>query len=563
MAKVGYNNSGSYKPELTVVDILKMESEPWEEVGLRKETLERFGVKVQFRPEDNGLGNPIAIYFPTYNQELTKVIGYQKKDLTIDKNANYHFTNIGTVNCKNPMFFQNLANQSAKHVYICEGPKDAMCLWQTLYDGAKEEYKALTPPVVSILLGTPNAKKNIVHNEDFIKKFRGTYKFKEDIKRKGPILCFDNDESAQGENEVKGREATQEVAAFLRDEYVQVLKHPEYINDIGDYLKLGKEEKLFNLAVFQTEEYKSEKIVSLYDVFEPGELIKPIEKGVYLPSYPKLMDLTLGERTNELTLLLAPSGAGKSTVSADMLYEYIYAVGYGGGIFLEENLKKTFQRFIARRLNINLRDMRLGLVDIDPLKYKEAEEWVANPNNFMALNHGGAIAISELDALARMMVHKHKRRKIVFDHLTLATSDSKRGEDERLKLDKSMTMLAALCEQEEVNITVVCHVNRGVQAGRNRDIKEPTWRRCFKEDARGSSSIECLSWNVFCLDIEELPNSKRGRVRISCQKNREAGDTGFADIIKMNNTTGVMEDASMMEYDDTRGLYLPGSGDGY
>ena len=530
---------------------------PWEDAGISEEVMKECGVRVRYSEKSGPFSGPTAIYFPAYNADYSKVIGFQKKDLRLDKNAKYHFTNIGTINVKNPMFFQNLADTSANHVYLCEGPKDALCLRQCMKDNTKKEWQDHIPPIVSILLGCPNAKKNVIHNEWFLKNFKGEYKQKEEIKKKGPILCFDSDESLPGENEIKGREASEECAAFLRDYYVKILQHVDYVNDIGDYLKKDKSELLFKKAVFQTVEFRPEKIVSLYDVFKPGELKEPVEQGIYLPSYPKLMDMLCGERSGELTLFLAPSGAGKSSITADMLYETMVLEGHTCGIFLEENLKKTFQRFIARRMGVNLKNFRLGLCEIDDEKYQEAEKWVADPDRFLALNHSGSIKISQLESLAKLAIYKYGRKKIVFDHLTLSQPDQKGANEERLALDSSMKMLAALCEETDVSIKVICHINRNANQGRNREIKEPTWRRCFKEDARGSSAIECLSWNVICLDLEELANGKRGRVRLSLQKNREAGELGFADILTMDFLTGKMVDASDYVYDEVRGMVPP------
>lgn len=519
-----------------------------------EETLKKFRVRVRYSEQTGELS---AIYCPAYDSTCTKIIGYQKKDLTLDKNNRYHFLNCGTVNLKNPMFFQPQANPSSNHVYICEGFKDALALYQVIHDNTKPEWRKLIPPVVSITMGSPNAKMNILHNEYFIKQYQGTYIFKGETKKKGPILCFDNDESSPYEDAIKGKEATEETASALSSYDVKVLKHPDDINDIHDWIVKGRQKELYEQAVFRCVEYKPKRIVSLYDRYKPGELKKPIEKGVYLPSYPKLMDLMIGDRRGELTLFLAPSGVGKTTVTADMLYEYMVIEGYCGGVFLEEDLKKTFQRFIARRMEINLRDMRLGLSDIDPIKYKEAEEWAADPNNFLAVENEGKIKISELEYLAKMMVRKYNRKKIIIDHLMLTEGDKGAKKSEREQLDAAMETLAALCKEEKVSILLICHINRAGTKDRKRDITEPTWHRTFKEDARGSSAIECLSYNVICLDYEVLPSKRRGRIRLCLDKNREGGDTGLADCLIMDYKSGLMINAEDWVYDKEKGIMVP------
>lgn len=535
---------------------------PWKEIGVSQETMDHFQCRVKYLPNSGPFGNLAAVYFPAYNSDYSKIIGFQRKDLTLDKNADYHFTNIGTVNVKNPMFFQNLASPSANHVYISEGPKDALCWYEAMWQETKPEWRDMIPPVVSILLGTPNGKQNIKHNEEFIKQYRGTYLQKGLEKKRGPILMMDNDEAEPGKTDILGKEATAEIAALLRDEYVQTLNHPDYIHDVADYLKLGKTKLLFEKSVFQTTEYRSEKIVALHDVFEKGEMQQPIRKGIFLPSYPKLMRILMGFREAELTLLLAPSGVGKTTISSDMFYEIIESQGRGCAIMLEEDLKKTFQRFIARRLKVNLRDLRLGTAKFTQEAYDEAEAWVADEKNLVALNHSGTIQINQLESLAKLMVYKYDVKYILFDHLTLATSGSKTANEERMSLDHSMTMLAALCESTGVSITVVAHVNRGVQQNRDRKIDTPTWQRTFAEDARGSSSCEALAFNIILLDRELLPNGRRGRVRLGCGKNREAGNTGFADILIQDDSTGLMIDATDYIYNSELGMVPPGTGYG-
>jgi replicative DNA helicase len=525
---------------------------PWPGVAT-EETMKKFRVRVRYSEQTSEL---IAIYFPAYCSDCTKIVGYQKKDLTIDKNSNYHFVNIGNINLKNPMFFQSQANPSSNHVYICEGPKDALALYQVIHDNTETKWRKFIPPIVSILMGAPNAKMNILHNEHFIKQYVGTYTFKGEEKKKGPILCFDNDESSPYEKSIKGKEATEECAMALSDYYIKILKHSEDMNDIHHYVKNGRQKELYEKAIFQCIEYKPSTIVSLYDVFEPGELKKPIEKGVHLPSYPKLMELLLGDRQGELTLILAPSGVGKTLITADMLYEYMIVKGFCGGVFLEEDLKKTFQRFIARKMQMSLRNFRLGLYPVDDEKYFEAEKWLADPSNFLAVKNDGKIKISELENSIKLFKRRYNRKKVVVDHLMLTQSDNEKKSDLK-QLDDTMERIAGLCKHELMSVNLIAHINRGVASDRKRDVTEPTWVRTFKEDARGSSAIECLSYNVICIDIEILPSGKRGRVRLRLDKNREGGDTGIADVLSMDTKTGLMVNAEDWVYDKEKGIMVP------
>ena len=72
-----------------------------------------------------------------------------------------------------------------------------------------------------------------------------------------------------------------------------------------------------------------------------------------------------------------------------------------------------------------------------------------------------------------------------------------------------------------------------------------------------SSSIECLSYNVICLDVEVLPSKRRGRVRLCLDKNREGGDTGLADVLIMDYKSGLMINAEDYVYDKEKGIMVP------
>lgn len=544
--------------EMEVEDVLKLKSGDWDERGLRKSTLDHFGVKLEYRAEEGSLGNPIAVYFPFYDKKLKKVIGYQKKDLLIDKEADYHFSIIGTVSRKNPMFGQNVADTSANYLYICEGMVDALSMYQVLLDGAGDGYKDRIA-VVSVHIGAPNARNSVLGNLDFINNYKGSFSFKGEKREKGIISCMDNDFSEPDKKDIKGHEATEEMAGVLQDIHFRVLDHPNYMNDVNQYLEKGKEKLLFNLAVFRHKEYHPDKIVRLYDVYEEGDLFKPIEKGVYLPSFPLLMERWLGIRLHELTLILGDSGSGKSSVAFDMGFEYnSYESKKGrdavGGFFIEDSLRKTNQRALARKMEIHP-----NIFKFHPPEYnKEVEQWVND--NFILFRHFGSIPIHKLVDYAKMFIHKYERRIIILDHISLVISGSK-VEDERKSLDRAMTELATLCEEFPVHIFVVCHINRGASVGIPREIKEPYWKRVYTTDARGSSGLEGLSSNIICIDTEKLPNMERGRIRLNLLKNREADKLGICDTVIMDKKTGLFIDASMMEYSDERGLYMPDNND--
>ena len=75
------------------------------ERGINLETAHHFEVRTAVSQEDGK--TPIAYYFP-YKKD-GKVIGYKKKDLTVDKGSRYHFTAIGQEN-ENTPFVGHIGN---------------------------------------------------------------------------------------------------------------------------------------------------------------------------------------------------------------------------------------------------------------------------------------------------------------------------------------------------------------------------------------------------------------------------------------------------------------------
>ena len=537
-------NKKAYIPEFkheTMKEIKSYKSLAWPERNIRQDIMEKFGVKLLQSESDQ---TTEKVFFPYYGQD-NKLCGYKVKDCTVHKKEKGHHYTVGHVGVDCKLFGQNQARIGAKFLFNCEGEPDTLSAYQALVDfnqrpGQSEKFKNLTPAVTGIGCGTPNAVDHIAHNEEFLKNF-------EEVR-----LCYDNDEVSELDKkkkkkiDIKGKEATEAVGNHLLNHKVRIVEWPDGMNDCSDYLQEGKSMELAQQLLFKTKKYSTAKIVSLYDVFREGDLYKPMEKGVYLDSFPKLMDRWLGVRMREATLVLAPSGIGKSSVTAEIGYNFAEKEGGVGGIFLEEGMKKTCNRFIARKLKIHP-----NLYKFDQHKYctydeyLKAEQWVANPDHFMFIDHYGPIKIDDLIDLARIFIYKYGRKFIALDHISLTvTGDG--NVDERVELEKAMVSLTTLCEQCDVHIMVVAHINRGssVVSGSDRNFDKPKWKRTFITDGKGTQALEALAHNIIPIDVELLPDGTRGRIRLFLGKNREADNLGFCDITRMDDKTGVFYDAS-------------------
>ena len=93
---------------------------------------------------------------------------------------------------------------------------------------------------------------------------------------------------------------------------------------------------------------------------------------------------------------------------------------------------------------------------------------------------------------------------------------------------------------KDVHLYVVCHINR-TDSHQFLPPKgkegEPFWVNVRKESARGSASLEQLSWNIILLEPEILPDFSRGRVRFKVGKTRFGDSLGVADVFTLDPDT--------------------------
>tara|TARA_R100001594_G_scaffold53735_1_gene87262 strand:+ start:499 stop:2271 length:1773 start_codon:yes stop_codon:yes gene_type:complete len=542
--------------------------------GLRKETLEYFGVRVELSQQD--ARTPVAYYFPYYDKR-GKLSGYKRRDLLLDKNDRGHFTAIGNVGVACKLFGQPQAESAkgrVKAIHYQEGEFDVLSSYQAMVDalkGTKFEGK-ITPRVVGLSCGTANAVEATVHNEAF---FDGAEKI---------VLGFDSDSATPLEKLKgikRGREAMEDVAGVLMKGNLHTVTYEGDNKDPSDYLQNDQWVDLAKLLSFGTEKFVAEKVVTAGTLgFESVIEAKP--SGVYVPTFPNLMEKIKGIRKRELIVLTSLSGAGKSTYVSEIAFnlaleqlakdtgELISKGERVGMIFLEEETKETVQRMMARYLKVNYNHFKF-----DPQEYAtkeklmEAYEWVDGEeiddndlgekeitNRFVYLDHFGSLKVDELMNKIKYLTYVCKCDYIVLDHLTLVVSGQGSGANQTAELDLVMTELAAFVAANDVGVFAISHLNRSA-SDVAKDIyrrmakveseggdPQPEWITVSKEDMRGSSSLEALSWIVIGIDLEIMPDRTRGRTRLSVLKNRPFGLLGEADVMRMNPITGIMEDAS-------------------
>ena len=527
-----------YVPKETLKDI---EGYPFKDIPSRnitKETCEKFGVRAGISETD---GKSVeALYFPSVNQK-GKVTGYKKMDLTKDKSEKFHWSTVGAVSISNKMFGQDVAEkvQRKKNVLVLnEGELDTMSCYQSMVDQVKgTKFAGMEPFVCSIPLGTANAVESVLHNSEFVLGYSDL------------CLFFDDDYATPAEKAkgiMKGHEAREAVASALVGSTLSlfVVSTEGSYKDASDMLQDGRSEELAKLVQFGKRAYSAEKIASAGSIsFE--ELIAKQPEGVYIKSFPMLMEKIHGFRPSELVLLTSGSGVGKSTITSIFAADFIEAGMKTGLIFLEETKVQTLQRMVAHKLKVNFNHFKK-----DPLSVASEEDiraaYDSIVDNDMAvfLDHFGNLPISELMSKVKHMHLINKCDFIIIDHLTLVASGGGGDVDERKVLDQTMTELAAFCAANKVGIIAISHINRGGFAD-NKPPKDaddkPYWIKVDKSHMRGSSALEQLSWTILGVENQIMPDRSRGNVRLTVLKNRTFGLLGVADEFKLNQDTWAVE----------------------
>ena len=520
-------------PKETVKEVLTYPFVEAKDRKVSKSTCERFGIRAALSEKD---GKTVeAYYFPSYNQK-GQVVGFMKQDITKGKEEEGHWTAVGSVSIQNKLFGQDVAesiNRKRANVVVTEGQWDAVSTFQALVDSVKNtKYEGMEPQVVSIPLGTKNAVEAILHNEAFVTSFDAATWF------------FDDDHCTPAEAKkgiLKGHEAREAVSGALIDSGLSMMTvvAQDGFKDASDYLQAGKSSELAKLVQFGKKPFSTEKVVDASEIsFET--IIEPQPKGVMIDCFPKLMERLYGFREKELTMILAPSGVGKSTVCSILADRFMKDGHKIGMIFLEEGNKDTFQRLIAAELKVNyLKFKRNPLAVASKEAIKEVYDSIVNNEKLVMLDHFGSMPIDTLMAKVKNMVLVKGCKYILLDHLSMVVSGNE-SENERKELDIVMTALASFCAANAVHLIVVCHINRSDSAQflpQKGQEDKPFWVNVRKESARGSAALEQCSWNILGIEPEILPDFSRGRVRIKVLKTRFGDSLGIADVFTLDQET--------------------------
>lgn len=454
---------------------------------ITEETCRKYGYTVG---KYNGKSVQIAPYYSPDGDLIAQKIRF----------ANKEFTTKGDMN-QAGLFGQKLWKYGGQRIVITEGEIDALSVSQAMSNKW---------PVVSVPNGAQSAKKAIAKNIEFLESYNKV------------VLMFDMDDP--------GRKAAYQCAELLSPGKAYIAELP--LKDPNDMVLAGREKELVS-CMFEAQQYRPDGIIDGADI-SLSELTSPIDRG-YVTPYPILNEkMGGGIRKGELTLFCAGTGVGKSTIFREIGWHFNKNLGLTtGNVYLEENVKKTAQGFIAIDNNVPLGSLRGNPKIISEEAYRSSYESLIANGRTHFYNHFGSLESSNLMSKLRFFAVGLNTDFVFLDHISIVISGQESSEHgERKDIDVLMTNLRSLIENTGVGVMAIVHLRKS-----SGDKSHEEGGRVSLDDLRGSGSLKQLSDNIIALERNQQ-GDKPNISKIRVLKNREFGDLGLADTLIYSKETG-------------------------
>jgi twinkle protein len=400
-----------------------------------------------------------------------------------------------------PLFGMDRFNAGGKAVTVFEGELDALAGFQML--GSKY-------PCVSVKNGASGAAKDCQKAYEWLDRFDSI------------VLCFDADEP--------GQKAANAVAEIFGSK-VKIFKHAEGFKDACDYSSVNKSTDFVRLW-WASEQYIPDGIItgsSLYDA-----VMAPLEKASAFYPFASLNDLTGGIRSQEMVVVTAGSGLGKSQFLRECVWTLLTSTSDNIGLmFLEESVRKTGLSIMSLAIN---KPLHLAETEATDAEKQKAYDMTLGSDRLYLYDSFGSNSIDNIVSRVRYMAKGLECRYVFLDHISIVISDQSHG-DERKAIDEIMTKLRMLVQETGITLFAVSHLrrpdgNKGHEEGAATSLAQ----------LRGSGSIGQLADMVLGLERHAQSDDpiERNTTRLRVIKNRYSGETGPAGAVMYDKVTGRM-----------------------
>lgn len=489
----------------TVEEVLEYPIMAIEDRGISKETCERFGVRSSFCTER---GKIVAHYFPGY--EDGKVVGFKKRDLTKPKKDS--FSVVGKLSKETTeMFMQPKCQRGGLKLFIAEGEYDGLALWQTLMHQQPTPGKYV-PNVASPFFGAVSSDKQIEAQEEFINSF------------KNKVAVYDNDEA--------GIEGVTKLSFVYED----LLYVPLSKNDCCEVVEKEGAMSLYKQAMFNATTFVPDTV--LEEALPDEELFAGWNVVANITTFPKLNELLGGVRGGEMSVFIADTGVGKSTVYRHLMLDMIDQGLGTDNIFLEEGPVKTQLSLLCLKYGLDIVKVSRDPSTIPQEQRNEMREWLNSTSCKWIKKPKNSKALDKKQILHRLKWDVIQKVPVVFlDHLTwLLYDDSSLG-----AVDSLLREMADIVEGSDTHLNVIVHANRSSKKNKHLLKEEdfPFWDKLDKSSGRSSGAIEQVAWNIMVGESLVLNEDwDLGKRRLRLIKNRNGRSTGVADEFSLDLTTG-------------------------
>jgi len=433
----------------------------WRKRNIGKPVSEFYGVYSKMDGEE-----PVSRNYPVYlNNE---VVGYKVRNCV---KKDFYIVGIAGKHCQ--FFGQHLFPPNGKFLVITEGEEDALSAFQML---TNDKYKT---PVVSGTNGAEGITEQIKANYKWVSSFETV------------VLCFDNDEP--------GKKAAEQCARVLKPGQAKIMDMR--LKDANEYLASGNQSE-FVSSFWRAERYSPAGIIGSSNTWDAliqrAKFVK-----IPLPAFAEDLQKMLngGIALSEITTIAGASGLGKSSVTYEFIYHWIFNSEYKVGVIsLENDLGELTENLMSIHLNRKLAIMP----DETKLEFYKSEEVRSAHNElttlpdgsdrFIILDHQGDMIDGDLQNKIEYLVKVNNCKIIILDPMTLALSG--RGLD---STDQFMSWLVAFVKREQVAHINVVHV-RKAQGGQKAGSAGGT---IHEEDAKGcldamSEYLSPTGWRKMC-----------------------------------------------------------------
>ena len=400
------------------------------------------------------------------------------------------------------LFGQHLFSSGQSILTICEGEFDAMSAWQML--GGVSTY-----PVVSVRNGAGSALNDCKNNFEYIDSFDTI------------VVCFDMDP--------QGREASQQVAELFGSK-VKVFKNNGSIKDASDYLQNSRGES-FVKEWWNAERFVPDGIVdgsTLWDIVSA-----PMENSLINYPYKGLNDLTYGIRPNEMVIVAAGSGLGKSQFMREFVYHILNnSQDNVGLLFLEETVRTTARSMMSLHAN---KLLHLPTTKVSDEELKQSFDATLGTGRLFLLDSNGELDGNKIIKRIRYMARALGCRYIFLDHISIIVAGAQRG-SEREALEEIMRDLRILVKETGICLFGVSHLKRPEGKGHEEGALTSL------AHLKGSSAQGNVADIVIGLERngQHEDEEERHTTKVRVLKNRFSGLTGPACRLLYNKQTGRM-----------------------